>query len=214
MASRTSSEPSPGLQQLAHRDSQRVAEAVQNVEGRVVMTLGVRDLPDRFPTKAGELCELPVRQLVTCSPLVDVYAVSQSYRVVGSSFLLPLGYWGYPRISSTGAAPRFRGRALGTTSAGSCPPGRHLRQSCEPVSDGALLLIQRSGNWGIVSGAHAFLPICVSFTGPATGTGINGGTIGQRRALESARPLVVGSWRRCNHGAGSLSGPLATGRDA
>ncbi len=214
MASRTLSEPSSGFEQLANRDSQRVAEAVQNVEGRIVVTLGVRNLPDRLPTKAGEVCEFPVRQPVTRPSFVNVYTASQAYRVAGPSFLPSLGYWGYPGLSSLGAAPTFRGRVLGTTSAGSCPPGCHSRQSCEPLSGRVLLLVRCGGTWGIRVGARAFPPICVSFPGSATGCRASTGAAVQRTALESTGPTGGSSWPACNRGAGSLSGPLGTSREA
>lgn len=214
MASTTPSEPSPGFEQLANRYSKRVAEAVQNVEACVVMTLRVRDLSDGFPAKTGDLCQFPVRQPATGPLLVDVYALSQSYRVVVSSFLLALGYWGYPDISSLDAAPSFRGRALGTTSAGSCPPGCHFRQSCEALSDGALLLVQCAGNRGNRSSAHAIQPICITCPGSATGTRVLMGTVVQQTLPESTGTLVGSAWRPYDRRGYPLRGPHGTGRDA
>lgn len=182
MAARSPGELSPPFKQLARRYSKRVGETGDDIQRRVVMPLGVRNLLDCIGAEPSYLRQLPVGQSPTCSLLMKIDAVSQSYPVPGRPlFLSSAGYCGYPTLSAFGTAPRNWGRAFSGTPAGSCPPGCHLRQSSVPRSDGALLSVEREGKCSSSAG-HYFLPICAASRGRATRCARNDGSASRWRA--------------------------------
>ncbi len=214
MASRISCEPSLRFEHVVHRHSKRVANIVQCINARVVTTLRVRHLPDGFATDPGKGGHLSVRQPTTGTLFVKVYTPTQPYRIVGSFFWLPAGYCGYPTIPSLSVVPGCRGRALGTTWAGFFPPGCHIRQSCEPFSEYALLSGERGGDRGIRQAVDARSGICVIFPGFATRSWLKRETGGRWSVSESATSLSVRSWPAHGRRPGRLSTTVGKGRGA
>jgi hypothetical protein len=156
------------LQQLSETHIQRCAQALDNAEPRVVVSLRVGDLLDRVGTEPGHARQLSVGQPAARSLLVKVNTFSQTNPQPWCSFLPVSGYWGYPRLAVFTTAPGDAGRALRCAFAGRCPPGCHGGQSWGLASADTLLPIERNGGSSCLPGARHSHVICGAARGDAT----------------------------------------------
>jgi len=209
MAARTLRKPLFGVDQLVHRHVQGVAKAVKYLEASVIEDLGIRHLSDRLGTEAGASCQSRISQRHASASLVQIDAFTEVYRVVVSLFLPSIRYWGYPILSSLGAAPSCGGFALGTTATGFFPSGCHIRQSNERSSVSGLLPDERGGNRSIRRDGGATGVICASLTDFATRGQQPCGGAGQSRPPKSATLTPAGFERAsCKTRGSSRASPI------